>query len=288
MRKILIILAALGLLALGGLAWVRFTDSDPQPTTAIPRYDHVVVVVDENHSYDQIIKDSPYIASLTHQGANFTNSHALGHPSEPNYLMLFSGSNQGVTDDAHCAHSFTVPSLGGQLIKAGRSFTGYSEDLPSTGYHGCSGGEWVQRHVPWASFNDIPGSSNLSFAAFPTDYNRLPTVVFVTPNLQNDMHDGSIAQGGNWIKSHLGGYIDWAKTHNSLFILTFDEDDNDPLGANQITTVMVGDHVKVGEYAETINHYSVLRTLEDMYGLRALGGASEVPAIKDIWTPTGH
>jgi phosphatidylinositol-3-phosphatase len=256
----------------------------PKPATGLPRFDHIVVVVGENHSYDQILAAAPYITSLTKQGANFTNSHALAHPSEPNYLMLFSGSDQGITGDNDCAHRFTADNLGHQLISAGLSFTGFSEALPAPGYRGCNAGIWAQRHVPWASFADIPASSNVGMDAFPGDYTRLPAVAFVTPDLTHDMHDVSIAKGDIWLKDHLGGYVEWAKTHNSLFILTFDEDDNDASGSNTIMTLMAGAHVRAGLYNERIDHYVVLRTLEDLSGLPALGGASGAPAIKDVWT----
>jgi phosphatidylinositol-3-phosphatase len=257
---------------------------NPKPTPTSPRFDHIVVVVDENHSYDQILAGAPYITSLTKQGANFTNSHALAHPSEPNYLMLFSGSDQGITGDKDCAHRFTADNLGHQLISAGLSFTGFSEALPYPGYRGCNAGAWAQRHAPWASFNGVPLASNMPLSTFPSDYANLPAVSFVTPDLTHDMHDGTIAVGDAWLKSHFGGYIQWAKTHNSLFILTFDEDDNDASGSNTIMTLMAGAHVKAGPYNERIDHYVVLRTLEDLSGLPALGGASGASAIKDVWT----
>jgi acid phosphatase len=63
--------------------------------------DHVVVVVEENHSFSEIIgsADAPYINTLAGRGASFTHSFAIEHPSEPNYLDIFSGANRGITDD---------------------------------------------------------------------------------------------------------------------------------------------------------------------------------------------
>src|SRR5205807_5966884 len=92
--------------------------------------DHVVIVIEENHSFSSIIGSSqaPFINSLARQGALFTQSFAVGHPSEPNYLELFSGSNQGVTDDS-CPHTFSVENLASELTAAGLTFTGFSEDL---------------------------------------------------------------------------------------------------------------------------------------------------------------
>lgn len=161
---------------------------------ALPRPAHVVVVIEENHSYSQIIGSSsaPYINSLAAQGASFTNSHAITHPSEPNYLALFSGSTQGVTDDS-CPHTFGAANLGAELISAGLTFTSYSESMPSDGYTGCTSGEYARKHNPWVNFSNVPSASNRTFAAFSSNYASLPTVSVVVPNLLDDMHDGTIA-----------------------------------------------------------------------------------------------
>jgi acid phosphatase len=98
-------------------------------------------VIEENHAYSQIIgsTDAPYINSLTQQGALVTASYAVEHPSQPNYLDLFSGSNQGVSGDSRpTSLPFTTPNLGAELRTAGFSFVGYSETLPSAGYDGDS------------------------------------------------------------------------------------------------------------------------------------------------------
>jgi PKD repeat protein len=251
----------------------------------VPRPDHVVVVIDENHSGTQIIGNpgAPYINSLATNNANFTSSFAITHPSEPNYIALFSGSTQGVTDDS-CPHAHAAQSLGDRLIAAGRTFKGYSESMPSAGFTGCgSAGLYARKHNPWVDFPAIPAASNQPFTAFPSDYSTLPDVSFVIPNLQNDMHDGTVAQGDTWLQNNLSGYITWAKTHNSLFILTFDEDDNN--AGNRIPTIFAGERVVPGSYAETVNHYNVLRTLEDAFGVTPLGASATSPPILDVWTP---
>ncbi|PZS15178.1 MAG: hypothetical protein DLM57_13205 [Pseudonocardiales bacterium] len=254
---------------------------------AVPRPDHIVVVVEENHSNAEIIGNpsAPYISSLAAGNANFTQSYALTHPSEPNYIAMFSGSTQGITDDS-CPHSFATPSLGDELIGASRSFVGYSESQPSAGYLGCSSGTYARKHNPWSDFPAIPASSNQPFTAFPSDYTTLPAVSYVVPNLQNDMHDGTVAQGDTWLQTNLSSYVTWAKTHNSLFILTFDEDDNS--AANRIATIFAGQQVVPGSYAEAINHYNVLRTIEDAYGLTPLGASATSSPILDVWAaPAG-
>lgn len=69
-------------------------------TTQLPRPAHVVVVVFENKGRGQLFASAPYLRSLAAHGANFTNAHGIAHPSEPNYIALFSGSAQDVSDDS--------------------------------------------------------------------------------------------------------------------------------------------------------------------------------------------
>ncbi len=95
------------------------------------------------------------------------------------------------------------------------------------------------------------------------------------------MHDGTIREGDDWVKNELGAYIDWCSPHNSLFILTFDEDDKNY--GNHITTLFLGDKIKPGSYFQKINHFTVLRTLEDIYSLPAAGKAADETAITDCF-----
>jgi hypothetical protein len=254
----------------------------PRATAAVPRPDHTVVVIEENHSYSSVIGSgsAPYINALAGQGALFTRSFAVSHPSEPNYLALFSGSTQGLTDDS-CPHTYSGANLGQELIGAGLSFTGYSESMPSAGYTGCTSGTYARKHNPWVNFTNVPASDNLTFSSFPSNYASLPTLSVVVPNLQNDMHDGTVAQGDTWLKNNIDGYAQWAKAHNSLLVVTWDEDDSS--SSNQIPTIMVGQQVKPGTYNEQINHYSVLRTLEDAYALPYAGASASASPITDVW-----
>ena len=250
--------------------------------TSAPRFAHVVVVVMENHSAAEIQGSAaaPYINSLMRSGANFTNSYAVTYPSEPNYLALFSGSTQGVVDDS-CPHSFAGLNLGAQLRAAARSFIGYSESMPSAGYTGCQSGAYARKHNPWVNFTDLPSSVNQTMATFPTSFSSLPTVSVVVPNLHNDMHSGTIAQGDAWLKAHLSAYVSWAKVNNSLLVVTWDSDDH--TAHNKVATVIVGAHVRVGGYAEALNHYRLLRTIQSMYGLSALGSSANYAPVTDVW-----
>jgi phosphatidylinositol-3-phosphatase len=141
----------------------------------IARPDHIVVVIEENHGFNQIIgsTDAPYINMLATGGALLTNSHGVERPSQPNYLDLFSGSNQGVTNNGDPGF-FSAPSLGGSLISAGLSFTGYAQSMPSVGFTGLTGGpdnRYVRKHNPWVDFQDVPTNANQPFTNFPTDFN---------------------------------------------------------------------------------------------------------------------
>jgi phospholipase C len=264
-----------------GLAGVLAIPASPA-FAALPAYDHIVVVIEENHSFTEVIgnANAPYITSLANTGAKMTQSFAVTHPSEPNYLALFSGSTHGLTDDS-CPHTYTSENLGHQLIVAGKTFKGYSESMPSDGYTGCTSGSYARKHNPWVNFTNVPSTSNLRFSVFPTDFTTLPKVSFVVPNLCNDMHDCSVSTGDTWLKNHIGAYATWAKTHNSLLLVTFDEDDHS--ASNRIPTLFYGAHVATGTYSEHITHYTVLRTLESLTGLGCTGSSCSVSAITDIW-----
>ena len=250
----------------------------------VPRPRHVVVVIMENHSYTDVIGNpqASYINALARSGALFTSSYGVSHPSEPNYLALFSGSTHGVTSD-QCPTSLHAPNLAADLITAGFSFAGYSEGLPATGSQVCEQGGYARKHVPWADFPGLPATVNQPLTGFAADgFAALPAVSFVIPDLCHDMHDCPVASGDAWLRAHLGGYAAWAQAHDSLLIVTFDEDDGSH--GNQIATIFVGAHVVPGNYREHINHFSILRTLEDEYGLAHDGAAAGSAPITGIWS----
>ena len=273
----------------------------------LPVYDHVVIVIEENKNYEQIIgnKGASYInKTLRAEGANLTQMYAEEHHSEGNYFWLFSGSNQdvGFEDDIPTTF-FATSNLGAGLMQNQRSFKGYSEDLPKIGWTGNHSGGYARKHVPWISFSNVPDgaqigtSSNLRFKDFPIDFTKLPTVAIVVPNLVNDMHGvlpfqpASVKKGDKWLRQNIDPYYRWAKQNNSLLIVTFDEDDNGPSGLtnpsdpdparrNRIATILAGARIKSGDYAEGkgVTHVNLLRTLEAMYGLPR-SGAQQANAV---------
>jgi acid phosphatase len=338
-------LVALGVPAAAGCSGVPTANAQGQPISwpaGLPVYDHVVIVVEENKDYDQVVgsPDAPFINRLRGEGANFTQMFGEEHHSQGNYFWLFSGDNHGVGfRDGVPHHQFAAPNLGSALIGKGLSFKGYSESLPAIGstlVYGPPGAEgkdrvYARKHVPWVSFKNLPHgttaekSCNLTFAEFPKNaagFAALPTVAFVIPNLKNNMHDSddglteeealrqTIRRGDKWAETNLGAYYAWAKGHNSLLILTFDENYDkedlvgltDPFAAadtragkdlqNRVCTIFAGARIKPGDYAEGkgITHVNVLRTLEAMYGLPRSGAQQPIAAkggIADAYIITG-
>jgi acid phosphatase len=237
------------------------------------RPDHIVVVVLENKAAAEVAGNpmAPYLNSLMAHSAVLTQSHAVSHPSEPNYLALFSGSTHGLTSDRCPLHLGNQPNLGRQLLDAGLTFVGYSEGLPAVGFAGCSSDRYAAKHAPWVHFGNLPPTVNQPSSAF-ADFGRLPTVAFLIPDLCHDMHDCAIGTGDSWLRSHVDPYVRWAHDHDSVLIVTFDEDDNS--SNNHILTFLSGAGIRPGRYPQPIDHYGVLATIEDLYALGRLGNAA--------------
>jgi len=275
-------LRCFGAVALTGLLAAPLAPRVGLAAAALPTPAHVVIVVEENRTEGIGGKSTPFINALATHGANMAQSFAETHPSEPNYLALFAGSTFGVTKDLCPVNAGNVANLGSELLAAGYTFVGYAEDLPAVGSPLCSAGKYARKHVPWANFTNVPPANSVPFSAFPMgNYGTLPTVSFVIPNDDDNMHDGSIAQADAWLNREMSGYANWAVVNNSLLIVTWDEDDDSD--RNQIPTVIYGAHVQPGTYNEQISHYNVLSTLEQMYGLPKTGNAANAPPIATIW-----
>ena len=266
-------------------------------TSGIPVFDHIVMVIEENHGYTQIVgsPNAPYINTLIAAGALFTDSHGgpdVLHPSFPNYMQLFSGATQGTTKD-DCpppGSPYFTANMASSLIAAGKTFKGFAESFPAS-HTACGPSPYAGRHVPWVWWSNVAANLAVDFSTFPTTsggYAALPTVSLVVPDLSHDMHSfGSltdvqtIQMGDAWLSAHIDGYYQWAKTNNSLLIVQFDEDNFTT--ADRVPTVFAGAHVKHGLYAEHITHYNVLRTIMDAYGAARPGGSAAAAPILDCW-----
>ncbi len=263
--------AAFALVAAGGAA-----------NAAPPRPAHVVVVIEENHTLAQVVGsgNAPYLATVARNGALFTHAYGVMHPSQPNYLALLAGlTNRNGNDCPARGVPVDAPNLASELLAAHFTFAAYSESLPSTGFMGCSAGTYAQKHAPWTHFTNIPQQLHRPLSAL-TSFDALPTVAFIVPNVDDDMHDGTVKQGDDWAEDHLTPLLRWAATHNTLVVFTWDEGFD---AVNSIPTMFVGPMVRAGRYPQHIDHYNVLRTLEDLYGLAPTGKAAAAAPITGIW-----
>jgi hypothetical protein len=277
----------------GSIITSNFTDTFVTNCDTLPVPDHIVICIMENKGFPQVIDspaNAPYITALANdpKSALFTQSYAITYPSQPNYINLFSGTNQGVTNNNVPAVHFTTPNLARSLLDSGKTFVTYAEDLPYTGSDTIRSGSYERKHNPVANWmgsdtNQVPDSCNQPYSDFPSDYNLLPTVSFIIPNMIHDMHNAPVDTGDAWLAANMDAYIQWAKANNSLFILTFDEDNHSY--NNRITTIFTGAMVLGGQYSKYINHYSLLRTIEDMYSLSHSGQSGSIESIRDCWVP---
>jgi phosphatidylinositol-3-phosphatase len=278
--------AVLGLAVLG-------CGASTGPVGSVPALDHVIVVVLENHTYDRV-RVLPYIAGLIADGATLTRSYAVTHPSQPNYLALWSGSTQGVTDD-DCPPSgspFGAENLGHACEAAGVAWRSYSENLPEVGSSICETGEdpplYLRRHNPWTHFSNLDHSHERPYPDLALDIasGSLPALAFVIPNNCDSAHnDGCHAENSDtWLSDNVPAMLD-ALGNSGALIVTWDEDNSDAANENHILTVFVGPSVKAGyESNRTVNHYGVLRTICDALGLAPMGAAAQSDPITDIWS----
>jgi acid phosphatase len=271
-RALVVLVGALAFATLAGPA-----------AAALPRPAHVVIVIDENQAFTNVIGNAaaPWLSALARTGAVFADAHGVTHPSQPNYLALFAGVTN-VNGNACEARGFarTAPNVASELLAAGLTFAAYSESLPHAGFMGCSAGAlYARKHAPWTQFVNLPQQLHRPFATFPA-YPELPAVSFVVPNLRDDMHDRPVREGDVWAQLHLGPLVRWAQTHDTLLVFTWDEGFD---ATNTVPTFFAGPMVKPGRYPERIDHYRVLRTIEALYGLAPTGRAARVAPITDIW-----
>jgi hypothetical protein len=247
----------------------------PTPPSGTP---HVLMVMEENKGYAATLgtcSADPYFCSLASAYASFTDYHGVSHPSQPNYFAITSGSTQGCTSDS-CG-SFSGPSLGSQLDAAHVPWTAWIESMPSA----CSK-SFVVKHNPFVSSSAITDCAahdapypGVTGAVAALDGPNAPSFVWITPNLIDDMHDGTVQQGDAWLKANLAPILasTWFTNFPSTVIVTMDEGDSGT--TNQVPTVVISNTAKgQGQIATSGNHYGTLRSIEEAYRLTLLGGAA--------------
>ena len=263
---------------------------------AVPASDHVVVVIMENKSFAEV-RTQPYTASLMASGAWFAGATAITHPSQPNYIALWSGSTQGVTNDVCPAPGspFGTANLGQAVEAAGKSWRAYSENLATAGATDCSfdgdasTGLYTRKHDPWTYFSNLDHSNERPYTDLAADLaaGQLPNLAFVIPNNCHNTHNSgsnpacSIANGDAWLAANLPPILA-ALGPADFLVLTWDEDDNS--AGNNILTLLAGPAVLPGTVStQFCTHYAVVRTIADALGVPAPGLAASTFPLNGVW-----
>jgi len=256
--------------------------------SAVPPLDHVIVIVMENKSYTQAMT-GPYTASLVAAGASFQYFFAYTHPSQPNYLMLWSGGTQGITTDV-CPPAgipFDTENLGHACEVAGKTWRTYAEGLPAPGSDVCTNPAtyYLRKHCPWTYFSNLDHNNEREYADLAADIanDALPNLAFVIPDSHDDSHDTGydVTWGDNWLAANVPAMLD-AVGPRGVVIVTWDEDDGH--SGNRILTVFDGPLVQAGYVSTDFTyHWNVVRTIADALGIERPGLASSAAPIEDIW-----
>ena len=257
------------------------TGPTPTPGPVASGIQHVFLVVMENHAYNQVwnVSSAPYITSLGNSYVRATDYHALIHPSLPNYLQLYGGSNYSITTDCSPSSSCHVSAtnLADNLEAKGLTWRGYMESMPAP----CTlktSGNYAPKHNPFIYFDDIRTDTArcnshvvpyTSLAADLTLAATTPNFAWISPDLCNDMHDCPVSTGDTWLKNNLPPILNSpaCTSDKCLVILTWDEDDSGQ--SNHVLTIFAGPAAKTGGATSgaSYTHYSTLRTIEDIFGL---------------------
>ena len=271
-----------------------FTYTAPQ--AAVPSFNNVYIVLDENESYGSVIgsQSMPYLNALANRYGLAVNYYANTHPSIGNYFWLTTG--QQITNDDNFAGTVSVDNIVRQLNAAGKSWKAYAESLPSIGYTGADQYPYVKRHNPFAYITDVLNSQAQSnnivpFTQFATDLanNQAPNYSFIIPNQQNNAHDcpasipnctnaDKLAAVDAWLKTNIDPLIaSPAFKQGGLLILSWDEaDDTDTTnGGGHVSTVVISSKTPQGFQSSTLlQHQSGLRLMAEGVGLTSFPGAA--------------
>jgi len=252
-------------------------------------FEHVLIVVLENEDQEDVLKN-PYMKALAGQGASLSDYNGLFHPSYPNYLALVAGDffhTQG--DNQKDISSKTIA----DLLEPRLTWKQYAENFPGSCFKGDHAGNlYARKHVPFMSFTSIQDNKercrNVVSAdpAHPERFDRhhLPNYAFFSPNMDDDGHDTSLSDAAQWLQRFLDPILaDPGVMNDTLIVVTFDE--SAAQANNHIYTVLLGNMVKKGCTSNLpYDHYNLLRTIEDNFGIGTLGTKDqESSPITGIW-----
>lgn len=266
----------------------------PAPTTSsnsgMPRSKHVVLVIEENHSYSEVHDGGmPWLVRQGWDYAFAANYHADAVGSALDYFWLSSGSSELEFGCAGwgCSKPITSDNIFRELNRAGLSWKVYAESLPEAGWMGGDSGLYAVRHNPAAWYSDVTDSAAqqrkmVPFTEFASDmaHNRLPNYSLIIPNLDNDAHNGTLHQADRWLQSNVGPLLQqpyFRSGGDGLLIVTFDECDaavgNCP---EHIYTAFIGPNVKRAyKSTKSYRHENTLRTILEALAVDVYPGASQ-------------
>jgi hypothetical protein len=282
----------------GAESWGAATPA-AQPVS--PAYTKVLMIVDENRTYGEIMgaKDAPFLTRMAASFGTATNMSAdypVGCPSLAGYILMTSGSTAGICDDQGPKHHpLTGPNIFAQVAAAHLASRTYAESIPAPcALKNSADGLFLVRHTPVAYYSseatrctaDDVELGTLSHGALHDDLaaGTLPSYGFITPNVCHDMHGGTpcpnhrIANGDTWLSQWLPA-VARGKDYRAgrlVIIVTWDEGSST---SNHIPTLVISPTTRHIAVAQAFTHCSTLRTVEDVLRLPALGCARTAPAM---------
>lgn len=279
--------SALGLLLFSSMLWAQ-----------VPQSKHVWMITEENHGYEDVIGNSsmPYLNSLAAKYGLATQYYSEQHNSLSALMWLVAG--KPITSDDNAASCFNVDNVARHLIARGLKWRSYQEDLPYAGFAGLSNLNYVRRHNPIIDFTDTCASSqainSVPFTQLAADIanHATPNYAYITPNLQNDAHDGTLPAADYWLSQHVPAILGLPEFHrggDGILFIVFDEAD---LGSGQdnrctatvsnncgghVSALVIGPQVKPS-YKSVVryDHANLLRTICDVMGFSSCPGAGAV------------
>jgi phosphatidylinositol-3-phosphatase len=293
----------------GGTGGGGGTTPTPPSGSSTPTFAHVFLVIEENHSFSDVIGSAsmPYLNSLASAYSLATQYYADAHPSLPNYFMLTVGAGTSITGSAGDAYAGVVTQDNAvrALTAAGKTWKCYAESLPSVGYLGGDMGAYLQHHVPFVYFSDVQTSpvqagNVVPFTQLATDManNSLPDYAFIVPNVNDDAHncpaglstctsDQMLAAADQWLSTNIRPLLASTSFQNSLLLVTFDEaeDSDTEHGGGHVPAVIVSPLAKAGYQSTTLyQHESTLRLMMEGLSVTDLpGAAATAPAMTEFF-----
>ena len=267
------------------------------PVAARPTAPHVVLVVEENHEFGQVIgsRQAPFLNRLAATGTLLTRYYAIGHPSLPNYVALLAGDPLGIHRDCRSCHR-RGRTLVDQLQAAGISWKAYYQGLPAPCSPAARAGAYAKAVNPFLHLDSVRSTPPHCRQVVPLTQlgpelgaGRLPQFAMVTPDLAHDMHSGTIRRADTFLHRLDHQLLTTSGRRSILLVVTFDEGTSDRgpqghRGGGHIPTLIVGPGVPATQDPTPYNHYSLLRSLERRFGLRPLRHAANrqtrtIPAV---------